>query len=81
MPRTSRIFRAIPGVVFSALFLPGLLVGCEESSSTGNTTNSGGGARSTLGKAKESADRTIDKMQQRQEELSKQADDIFKDGS
>lgn len=77
MPATSRKFRTARGLACSALLLPALLVGCEESTSTPNQTNDGGGAKSTLGKAKESADRTIDKMKQRQEELSKQADDIF----
>lgn len=77
MPGTSRIFRTARDLACSALLLPVLLGGCEESSSTSAPTNGGGGAKSTLGKAKESADRTIDKMRQRQDELSKQADDIF----
>ncbi|MCH2161935.1 MAG: hypothetical protein MK085_08695 [Phycisphaerales bacterium] len=81
MTRSNRLFRAAHGVVFSAFLLPALLVGCEESASTSSAPNNGGGARSTLGKAKESADRTMDKMKQRQEELSKQADDIFDTGN
>ena len=60
----------------SASILLGSFLGCEETTTTTNNTQPQG-AQSTYGKAKESADRTIDKMRQRQDELSKQADDIF----
>lgn len=47
--------------------------GCEEPVSAPDD----GQPKSTLGKAKASADRTLDKMQKRQDELSKQADSVF----
>ena len=61
-----------------SLLFPLAMVGCED---PGAVTTNEGGAKSTLGKAKESAERTLDKMEKRQEDLSKQADDIFGDGS
>ena len=61
------------------LTLPCILLvgGCEEPASDPDD----GQPKSTLGKAKASADRTVDKMQKRQEELSKQADSVFDDNN
>ena len=59
------------------LALPCILAitGCEEPA----TPTNDGQPKSTLGKAKAKADQTVDKMQKRQEELSRQADSIFDD--
>jgi hypothetical protein len=60
------------------LALPLALTACEEPSTAEKVDS---GAKSTLGKAKASADRTMDKIEANQEKLSKQADDIFGNGN
>lgn len=75
-----RSFRRPLPLIASASLLLGSFLGCEETTTTTTTPPpQPQGAQSTYGKAKESAERTIDKMNQRQEELSKQADSIFGD--
>ena len=75
-----RSFRnSLPLIVSGSILLASFL-GCEEDTTTTNNAQPQG-AQSTYGKVKESADRTMDKINQRQEELSKQADSIFDDGS
>ena len=75
-----RPFRNPLPLMVSASILLGSFLGCEETTMTTNNAQPQG-AQSTYGKAKESAERTIDKINQRQEELSNQADSIFDDGS
>lgn len=62
-------------LIASFLFLPLAFSGCEDP--TAPTATNDGSPKSTLGKAKASADRTVDQMQKRQDELSKQADSVF----
>ena len=62
-------------LIACSLLIPLGMAGCEDPGAV-NATNDGG-AKSTLGKAKASADRTVDKMKKRQDELSKQADSVF----
>ena len=52
-----------------------LITGCEEYSSS--PTDSDGRAQSVLGKAHQKATDTVDAMEQRQIDLSRQADEIF----
>ena len=70
----SRSLRLMTGVVLSV----GVIVGCED---LGTDTAPGPptGAQSTLGKAKEKADRTVDQINQYQQDLSRQADTVFDD--
>lgn len=62
-------------LIACSLLIPLAMAGCEDPGAV-NATNDGE-PKSTLGKAKASADRTVDKMNKRQDELSKQADSVF----
>jgi hypothetical protein len=55
------------------LAVPFALAACEEQSTSEKIES---GATSTLGKVKQSADRTVDKIQAAQDKASKQADEI-----
>ena len=69
MNRTQSVF-------FSLLAISTLLiVGCEDYSSS--PVSDDGRAQSVLGKAHQKATDTVDAMEQRQIDLSRQADEIF----
>ncbi len=62
----------------AAILAAGAIVGCEDLA-TDTAPGPPTGAQSTLGKAKEKADRTVDQINQYQQDLSRQADTVFDD--
>ncbi len=69
MNRTRAVFFALLAI------FPVFVLGCEEYSSPAISDD--GRAKSVLGKAHQKATDTVDAMQQRQIDLSRQADEIF----
>ena len=68
--------KRIQNVFFSLFAISSLLIiGCENESSA--PVKDDGRAQSVLGKARQKATDTVDAMEQRQLDLSRQADEIF----
>lgn len=70
----SRSLRLLAG----SILVLGVTVGCEDLA-TDTAPGPPTGAQSALGKAKEKADRTVDQINQYQQDLSRQADTVFDD--